>query len=177
MTVLYHYTDTARLPWIIQSGELRPGRNAIGGFPQPDFLWATSDPQGDRTASAHRGDYWRRGALWHARFVLDPADFLRWADNRDSLPGWTADHVGRLEAAKGASPSAWWYREASLPLSACRAVEVRSYAVNRWRQALLGQPIGVDGGAGLSITIGTRVFASAREAGAGPGGGDIYDIL
>ncbi len=33
---VYHYTDTGRLPWILQSGELRPGRNKIAGYPD-DF--------------------------------------------------------------------------------------------------------------------------------------------
>jgi hypothetical protein len=40
-TRLYHYSDTARLPWILDTGDLRVGRNKIGNFPDPDFLWAT----------------------------------------------------------------------------------------------------------------------------------------
>lgn len=175
MAVLYHYTDTARLPWIAQADELRPGRNRIGGFPEPDFLWATSDPQGDRTASAHRGDLWRSGALWHVRFLLDPTDFIRWSETRDRLPGWTADHVQRLEAAKGASPASWWYRAGPLSLSACRGVEARSYANNRWQPVSLGRPVACRGG--LSIAVGERAFASLRDPRAGPGGGDVYDIL
>ena len=43
---IYHFTDSARLPWIWAVGELRPGRNQIGGMPF-DFLWATTNRQGE----------------------------------------------------------------------------------------------------------------------------------
>jgi hypothetical protein len=52
-TKLYHFTNTARLLWIVGAKELRPNCNQIGGFPSPDFLWATTRSQGDRTASGN----------------------------------------------------------------------------------------------------------------------------
>jgi hypothetical protein len=48
---VYHFTDTIRLPWIIETGELRPDSNRIGGFPA-DFLWTTSNDKNDLTSSA-----------------------------------------------------------------------------------------------------------------------------
>ena len=44
---VYHFTDTARF---LRDSELRPGRNKIGAFPDPEFLWATSNAIGDCTA-------------------------------------------------------------------------------------------------------------------------------
>ena len=67
-TELYHFTDTVRLPWIVDADGLRLYRNQIGGLPSPDFLWATTssqvepaDPEGlDRTrhlADVHIGPF------------------------------------------------------------------------------------------------------------------------
>ena len=36
MQPVYHFTDSAHLPWILSDGELRPGANKIGGYPA---LW------------------------------------------------------------------------------------------------------------------------------------------
>jgi len=46
-----HLTDNARLPWILRSAELRPGANRIGGYPDPDFVWATINKRGSRKAA------------------------------------------------------------------------------------------------------------------------------
>jgi hypothetical protein len=48
---VYHFTSIFRLPWILASAELQPGRNKIGGLPDPDFLWATTSDKGSRSAS------------------------------------------------------------------------------------------------------------------------------
>jgi hypothetical protein len=82
MTV-FHFTDTARLPWILATGELRPGRNAIWDFPSADFLWATTDARGDRTASVDRKAL-RKGFTREVRFTLTvcgvmTAAFLKFA--------------------------------------------------------------------------------------------------
>jgi hypothetical protein len=47
---VYHFTDTARLPWIIETGELQLGSNRIGDFPA-DLLWATTNSESDLTSS------------------------------------------------------------------------------------------------------------------------------
>jgi hypothetical protein len=91
MNIVYHYTSIARLPWILESGELRPGRNKIGGFPDPDFLWATTSDKGSRTASL---EGLRDAAV--IRFTLDAADFEEWAKNPQTLP--------RLDARSNRAP-------------------------------------------------------------------------
>ena len=43
--VVYHYTDTLRLPWIILADALQPGRNKTSELPF-DFVWATTSERG-----------------------------------------------------------------------------------------------------------------------------------
>ena len=84
---VYHFTDTARLPWILQSGELRPGANRIGGFPHPDFLWATTSERGARSAAASMQGF-RTGLTRMVRFILHADDFEAWRDMvRQFRPG------------------------------------------------------------------------------------------
>jgi hypothetical protein len=66
---VYHFTDTARLPWIIQTGELRPDPHRLGGFPA-DFVWATLNAGGDRTSAA--GLHCRASLLWAGVRRLPP---------------------------------------------------------------------------------------------------------
>ena len=166
---LYHFTDTARLPWISRSGELQPGRNRAGGFPDPDFLWATTDARGDGTASADRGEGYRTGKIWHVRFTVDATDFFPWGEVPHRFPQWTIDQVRRLEAgaAGKSTPAAWWCREQPLRLSSCVAVDVRSYANNRWRPVPIGgdvvDMVGEDGGRWLAVETGGMVFASRQQ--------------
>jgi hypothetical protein len=47
---VYHFTNTARLPWILASGELRPGANKLGWAPV-ECIWATGSSIGDLTCS------------------------------------------------------------------------------------------------------------------------------
>ncbi len=133
--ILYHHTDTARLPFILRTGELRPGANRIGGYPDPDFLWATTDPNGDRTSAADRGEHYRTGKTRHVRFTLDAGRFFPWSEVPARHPRWTPDQIARLEAAaRGKSnPSAWWCGDRTIPLANCIAIETRSYRDNRWR--------------------------------------------
>jgi hypothetical protein len=51
MQRVYHFTDSAHLPWILSDGELRAGANKIGGYPAPEFVWATTEDRGSRTAT------------------------------------------------------------------------------------------------------------------------------
>jgi len=159
--ILYHHTDTARLPFILKSGELRPGRNKSGGFPDPDFLWATTDDKGDATASADRAGHYRSGKVRHVRFALDSADFIPWADIPARFPAWGV-HVERLEASarlKSTKPSSWWCRAEPLSLRGVR-IETRSYANNRW--TLLEKPDVSDEDAQgwLAVSIAGKTFAS-----------------
>lgn len=131
---VYHYTDTARLPWILKDGVLTPGRNRIGGFPDPDFLWATRSPVGDGTASSSR-DALLAGLTRSVRFVLREDNFSPWHEVHPRTPQWTSEHVNRLHvAARGRSrPEDWWCRLQPLARSAWLAIETRSYTDKVWR--------------------------------------------
>src|SRR5258707_5551922 len=108
---LYHFTDTVRLPWILRSGILRPGRNSIAGFPDPDFLWGTTEAAGDRSASSATGDSdrsYRAGATRQVRFTLHGEDFQKWPDITRDHPAWPAEQISGLERVAGqSSPTAW----------------------------------------------------------------------
>ena len=167
--LVYHFSDTARLPWILRSGELRPGRNRIGGFPDPDFLWATTEAAGDLTSSANRGEPYRSGKMRHVRFALESALFFPWQQVAERFPQWTVDEMERLvRAAKGsAKPSAWWCCADPVPLSSCLYIETRSYNDNRWvslpRDAEARPVDGLHGGLWLGVKIAGRLFASREE--------------
>ncbi|ACA15362.1 hypothetical protein M446_0808 [Methylobacterium sp. 4-46] len=180
MSVVYHYTDTARLPWILRSGELRPGNNRIGGFPDPDFLWATTSPVGERTAAASMQAL-RAGLTRLVRFVLPAEGFDTWPEIVRAYPAWTREHVARLEhAAKGKSrPQDWRCRVQPLPAEVWLGIGTRSFTDTRWlpfdskcvaeqfgERALglwFGSKIYISeevehpsGATGYSVTVGTR---------------------
>jgi hypothetical protein len=138
MEDIYHFTCTARLPWIIASGELRPGRNQIGKFPDPDFLWATTCREGDRTASGMLG--YRKGISALVRRTLHAEDFELWPAIVARFPQWTPDQVRRLEAAarrKGETKvSCWRARTDPLPLTRVIAAEAKTY-IGNWQSVEL----------------------------------------
>ena len=177
---VYHHTDTARLPWILKDGFLRPGANRIGGFPDPDFLWATTEPQGDMTASADRGQCYRTGRARHVRFTLDRTKFFAWAAAPDRHPQWTLGHVARLHAvAKGKSnPATWWCRSDPLPVAECIAIETRSYVDNRWlpfdRDSLVFSTSDDLHNQWLSVEVAGTIFASRKYL--SPIGADGFQV-
>ena len=180
MTSLYHFTDTGRLPWILSSRALKPGANKIGGFPDPDFLWATTDGKGDLTASADRGEHYRSGKVRHVRFTLPADGFLAWREVPARFPEWTAEFVQRLEgAARGKSnPASWWCRPDPLPETACLAIETRSYSDNRWLPFDPSTEViplqDHDRVPWLGVPIGTKLFASCMAR--GPQGQDAFEV-
>ena len=161
--IIYHHTDTARLPFILKSGELRPGRNKIGGLPDPDFLWATTDHQGDATASADRSGHYRSGKVRHVRFALVSSDFITWADIPALFPSWTPPHIELLESSarmKSTSPASWFCRVEPLSLLQVARIETWSYTNNRWT-LLDKQDVTEDDAQGwLAIAIGGKTYAS-----------------
>lgn len=160
---LYHFTDTARLPFILQSGVLKPGRNKLGGFPDPDFLWATTQSVGDYTASGATQAY-RNGQTRLVRFTLRREHFRPWRDIVKEFPQWTASHIERLESsARGLSnPADWFCRVEPLPLSEVVAIETRAWR-GVWAALESQETLGVEGIAGaLAIFAAGRAFVSRQ---------------
>lgn len=161
MTV-YHFTDTARLPHILLSGALVPGRSTLGGFPDPDFLWATLSPHGDRTSTGY-SRYYREGQTRLVRIGLHDEDFRPWRDAVGDFPQWTDDHISRLEASAAylsVEPRSWLIR--SEPLSADRfvSIDTRSFTTP-WLPLVDPKPFRVQDGA-AALEIAGFVYASMR---------------
>ncbi len=135
---VYHYTDTGRLPFILASGELRPGRNRIGSFPQPDFLWATASRVGDRTSAANAAAF-RKGVTRWVRFGLQAGDFLPFREAISDSSTWTEEHLTRLVAnaremgTSEAEIATWLVRPDPLPRTRWLAIETRSWSDRTWR--------------------------------------------
>jgi hypothetical protein len=103
---LYHFSDTGRLPWIVSTDELRPGANVLGGYPSPEFIWATSDARGSRTAAGGARGY-REDACRLVRFTVDAADFEPWSGIGARYPAWTPEQVARPHGGAGSTRCRW----------------------------------------------------------------------
>jgi hypothetical protein len=161
---VYHFTDTCRLPWILHSGELRAGLNRIGGFPC-DFLWATTDSTGDRTASCNGNAraFYRDGVTRWVRFTLDAADFETWPATLQRFPEWTPEHVARLERValeSDVSPATWRCRPMPLPLGKVLCIETKSYS-SGWH-VLQDAKVLEDGEDARGVVIDGRIYSSQR---------------
>ncbi|WP_018263343.1 hypothetical protein [Methylobacterium sp. WSM2598] len=165
-SALYHHTDTARLAWILRSGQLRPGSNQIPGLPRQDFLWATTAAAGDATASASR-DALRAGRTRAVRFGLRADDFLAWPEIVGQHPESTVEHVAHLErlAAGRSSPRTWRCRSTPLPSSAWLGVETKAYADKRWIALPADAPVDTIDASTLGMWIEGRYFNSRAEPG------------
>jgi hypothetical protein len=135
--VVYHFTDTIRLPWILESCDLQPNATCIDGFP-PDFLWATTNETGDRSSSAAADKIlklWRDGELQLVRFVLKATDFGDW-EEAAKRSGWSEGHIKALKKAAHQlgerKPSNWRSRSVALPISNALRIEAKSYRRGRW---------------------------------------------
>jgi hypothetical protein len=138
MSIVYHFTCTFRLPWIIAAAELRPGRNQSGNYPSPDFLWATTIQQGDRTSAAWQS--YRQGSAL-VRLTVPAEDFELWPDITSRFPQWTQEDVRRLEHNaqhfEGISTiSGWRARVEPLPISRVIKAEAKTYT-GQWRPIAL----------------------------------------
>ncbi|WP_265975497.1 hypothetical protein [Brucella intermedia] len=176
---VYHFTTSAHLPWIIESGELRQNSVRAGDFPNPDFIWATSDSRGDRTATGAMDGAYRDGALMLVRITLSAADFFPWGSVQSHNPAWQQKHIDALETiAKkhNVNPANWWCRDESLDLAQVVGIHWRSYSNNNWKEF---------DGSGLShvqqngelwrtVNLGGRTFASTKTV--GPQGQEAYNI-
>jgi hypothetical protein len=160
---VYHFTDVYRLSWIIAAKQLEGGRNQIGGYPDPDFIWATTCEQGDRTASGMEN--YRKGETPLVRFTLSGEDFEPWSLVTERHPQWKAEHVHTLEAVarrkyKETGFSQWRIRAEPLPISRVIAVEAKTYRT-RWQPVELIEERRIHPGF-RAISFGGHVYASAR---------------
>lgn len=136
MDHVYHFTTHYHLPWILNSGALLPGKDRTARFPHDDFLWATTNPKGERTATMVANDYaYRSGVCHHVRFTLSVDDFFPWADVRIHHPEWSPQTIQILNqaAARPGDPANWYCRATPLPMDKVIAIDHRSYFNNVWR--------------------------------------------
>jgi hypothetical protein len=137
--VLYHHTDSAHLPWILNDATLEPATGtSVGIFPDPDFLWATTDPLGDPTATASKGgarEAYRNGDIAVVRFTVFEDDFMPWPAIRELYPQWTPELCALLE--RSVSPSVvakWRCRVSALPEERWERIEYRTWSRPAWRR-------------------------------------------
>lgn len=126
---VYHFTDTARLPWILESGELKVDRGAIGKYPTK-FVWATTLGNGDRTCAAlNRVSPFKEGLHRLVRFTFRAQDFEPW-DNIRNHPDWTAEVFGKLDQSgrrKGGVTSQWRVRAKPMPIKYAVLIETKTH--------------------------------------------------
>jgi hypothetical protein len=111
---LYHFPDSMCLPRILRSEELRPGIyvNTMAGV--RDFVHATSNQHGEKTASAMLSDsdgkFYRGSSYARVRFTLDADDFEQWLTVVGRYPEWTPKMMKALQDfghESGSSPYSW----------------------------------------------------------------------
>jgi hypothetical protein len=97
---VYHFTDTARLPWILESGELRVHRADLAADIPTKFLWVTRLQTGDKTCAAlspRTVEAFRKGWSLLVRFTLHAHDFEPWFNMRTD-PLWAPYWFDKLES-------------------------------------------------------------------------------
>jgi hypothetical protein len=171
---VYHFTDTAHLPWILRTAELRPGANRIGGYPDPDFVWATINKLGSRKAVGS-GPSYRAGCTQLVRFTLHATDFEPWRRIVQRYPAWTPDQIERLEQS-GGEPSTLWYCRTD-PLLRSRWIEIatKAYTNGTWRSLPMDVAHVSCGDGFLGVVVGGRPYVS-RQVDQGEGHPLAYEL-
>ena len=131
---VYHHTSLAHLPYILADDEL-VASSTDGDWPT-DFVWTTSNPNGDRTVAACR-----QKRIPRARLTFNIDDFEPWQTRVDSHQDWTPRHKAMLldAAAELGQPNTdcWFVAPSGLSLETCCNIEIKTWD-SRWRT---GQPI------------------------------------
>ncbi len=165
MEYVYHYSDTVRLPWILDAGKLRPTDNPMNGYPNPDFLWASTRENGCPSAAfANRKELYKDGIINVVRFTLAAVDFKEWPDLAIDHPDWTAMHISVLNKSgieMGDDPRTWRCRIGPLDRSRWIAVHLRSYRNPRWIELPAKTVTRKDGNI-TKVEIGSNSFASRQ---------------
>jgi hypothetical protein len=166
---VYHFTDTARLPWILKDGWLRPSDNHVI-YPR-DFLWATTDERGSRSSSVlapkTKGAYCD-GRVALVRFTLASEAFIPWPMILDAYPEWTESHRLLLEkTARQMGDTAienWRCRAEPIGLSCVIAVHAKAY-VGAWKKLESPASVRVSGHPDvLGVRIGGRSYFSRQKS-------------
>src|SRR3954471_3121924 len=138
---LFHHSDTAHLPFILSAGELQPSKNRVGNYPEPDFVWATSSPDGDGTSTLMMSkagrDAHRDNVVLRVRIELPQAEFFHWSQVEELYPQWTAEQRAKLEtrAAGVSDPKLWWCRDGYLPVTEATPIFVKDWR-SPWRRVM-----------------------------------------
>lgn len=165
MTHVYHFTDAVHLPWILQSGKLTKGGSTMGDYPKHDFLWATTDTRGARSATlAAAREHYKKGSILLVRVTLHAEDFKPWREAMADTPEWTPELIARLARTgreMGDNPDNWVCHEGDLPRSRWVAIHARSYR----NPSLIDIPLDaniVRDGEFLGVTIEGRTLFSRQ---------------
>jgi hypothetical protein len=173
MNHVYHFTDTMRLPWILDSGELCSGTASkveFEGLPGLDFVWATTNEQRARSATAFWDNTrYKDGKVWAVRFTLGADDFEPWPEATKRFPEWTDDRLKRFnETSRGDNPADWRTHIGSLCRTKWLAIHARGY-LEPWREvpldlAVYTHPHPIRGLPVKTILFGGHGFSSMRTS-------------
>ena len=135
-----------------------------------DFVHATSNQHGEKTASAMLSDsdgkFYRGSSYAKVRFTLDADDFEQWLTVVGRYPEWTPKMIRALQDLgheNGSSPYSWYARAEPLPLSKVVAVDTMVYPDNCWQPFDLStaEISTVEGRPGImGVRIGDGIFFS-----------------
>jgi hypothetical protein len=165
--VVYHFTASLNLPWIIESGALKPSRISDAGIGYSTLLWATAKRDGYKTSGAARMGF---GDLF--RLTLPAEGFLTWSETARQQ-GWTDCQVATLEwddwARHGEdSHDQWHCRADPLPLAAVLKAEIRirPSVPGCWRRISLdpGLVVRTDEPDRLGYRLGRKTLFAVRWA-------------
>jgi hypothetical protein len=167
---LYHFTDSMRLPRILRSVELRPATYVDAMAGARDFVHATSNQHGEKTAATTMSDpdgkFYRGSFYAKVRFTLDADDFEQWMAVVGRYPEWTPKMIKALcdrGHKYGSSPFSWYARAEPLPLDKVVAVHTMEYPDNNWRsfdRSVAEISTVQDGPDIMGVRIGDRIFFS-----------------
>lgn len=131
-----------------------------------DLLWATTNPAGDKTASAaYAKQLHKDGVIQVVRMTLDADAFGPWRDVIKGLPGWTEQNVTDLEkAAKalGQDTSAWRCRVAPVRDYDWLAVDAKRHN-EAWRRIDATQAYCIGHGLRRGFVIGGYAYLATQE--------------
>jgi hypothetical protein len=167
--LVYHFTDSVRLPWILDAGEIRPGTcRHLEGWPDMNYVWAITNPIGSLSAAAvigTMGTLYRNCLVWKVRFTLSADDFEPFLETIKHVPGWCDDHTTDVyETACGDDPADWRTHYGPIPKAKWLAIHARSY-LSDWREIprdLDVHPAMIEGKPVRMIMFGGRGFSSIR---------------